>query len=303
MEIVVIEDDIMNQTQPQPNTSNNQLPDKKIVSEVCLTMIVKNESHCILETLQNISKYIDYYIIVDTGSTDNTKEIIRNYFNSIGIKGEIYDEQWVDFGYNRSKALEYCNMRCKYALMMDADDLIIGDLIIPKEIDVDGMTLKFGTEIVYARTMIFRMDREYNNKPYWKYVGVLHEHPMCENPKQKNIYLDGDYYVESRRLGDRNRQPDKFKKDIDVFLKALEKEPDNSRYIFYLAQSYFDDKQFEKAIEFYEKRIEMKGWIEEVFFSQYNIAQCRILLNQDILKISNELMKAIDIDNSRAVPF
>ena len=49
---------------------------------ICLNMIVKNESHIIEETLKNICQYVplDYWVISDTGSSDNTKEIIENFF-------------------------------------------------------------------------------------------------------------------------------------------------------------------------------------------------------------------------------
>ena len=68
-------------------------------------MIVKNESHIIEETLECISKYIDYYVISDTGSTDNTVEVINNFFDKKNIPGEIHLNKWKNFGYNRSLAL------------------------------------------------------------------------------------------------------------------------------------------------------------------------------------------------------
>ena len=47
---------------------------------ICLNMIVKDEAHIITETLNNISKYIDYWVISDTGSTDGTQDLIKNFF-------------------------------------------------------------------------------------------------------------------------------------------------------------------------------------------------------------------------------
>ena len=76
---------------------------------ICLNMIVKDEAHIILKTLDNLLKYIplSYWVICDTGSTDNTKELIIDYFKNKNISGELIDDEWIDFGYNRSKALEY----------------------------------------------------------------------------------------------------------------------------------------------------------------------------------------------------
>lgn len=67
-----------------------------------LSMIVKNEAPNIQRCLESVAKYIDYYVICDTGSTDNTKEIIKNFFDSKGIPGEILDHEWKHFGHNRS---------------------------------------------------------------------------------------------------------------------------------------------------------------------------------------------------------
>ena len=73
---------------------------------ICLNMIVKNESNVILNTLNNLTSKIkfDYWVISDTGSDDNTKEIIMNFFKEKNIKGELIDTKWKDFGYNLGEA-------------------------------------------------------------------------------------------------------------------------------------------------------------------------------------------------------
>ena len=73
------------------------------MKKLTLCMIVRNESHIIKECIQSVAKFIDYYIICDTGSTDNTKEIIKEYFDSQNIPGEIHDDQWENFGANRTQ--------------------------------------------------------------------------------------------------------------------------------------------------------------------------------------------------------
>jgi tetratricopeptide (TPR) repeat protein len=66
---------------------------------------------------------------------------------------------------------------------------------------------------------------------------------------------------------------EKYSNDAKILEAALEKEPDNDRYMFYLAQSYRDSSQLEKAIESYQKRVDMGGWEEEVYYSMYMIAK------------------------------
>ena len=93
------------------------------VPKICLNMIVKNESKIILRLLETVTPLIDSYCICDTGSTDDTIEIIRNYCKSHKIPGKIMEEPFRDFGYNRTYALQQCELipNIDYILLMDAD--------------------------------------------------------------------------------------------------------------------------------------------------------------------------------------
>ena len=151
------------------------------IHTLCLNMIVKNEAHVIENVLECVSKYIDYYIISDTGSTDETKQVIKKYFDKLNISGEIYDDKWVNFGYNRTKALEYCVGKCEYCWVIDADDIIIGNLPMPAKLTKDSYKVIYGKDFSYRRNQIFKVDR------IWKYVGVLHEYATSENNKNNTV--------------------------------------------------------------------------------------------------------------------
>ena len=99
--------------------------------KLCLNMIVKNESHIIKDTLNKLLQKVqfDYWVISDTGSTDNTKQVIIDFFKEKNIKGEIFDDEWLNFGHNRTKALEHAYGKSKYVLIFDADDEIFGNYI------------------------------------------------------------------------------------------------------------------------------------------------------------------------------
>ena len=94
-------------------------------------MIVKNEGHIIGSTLENLCYYInfDYWVIVDTGSTDNTKQVICDFFRDKNINGELHETEWKNFGFNRSDALIKAYNKTDYLLIFDADDRIVGDFI------------------------------------------------------------------------------------------------------------------------------------------------------------------------------
>ena len=258
-------------------------------------MIVKNESHIIEETLEMLSEYIVYWVICDTGSTDNTIEIIKNFFDKKNIPGELYEDKWEDFGRNRTNALKRAYNKADYIFVFDADDIIVGDLIFPEIMNKDGYMINIGKDFSYKRNQIFKADLE------WVYKGVLHEYPTCLSKSNTELgNIDGDYYIDSRRLGDRSKDPNKYLNDAQILIKGLEKDPDlKSRYLFYIAQSYKDYGDLEESIKWYSKRVKEGGWIEETYYSQLQVAILseKINLSEDI--IINEFIKAFAIINNR----
>ena len=95
---------------------------------ICLNMIVKNETKNIKRLFKSLYDVIDYYVIHDTGSTDGTQQLIKEVMDSYGISGEIIEEEWVNFGVNRQKALEsVLNSKYKsdYLLWIDADEELV----------------------------------------------------------------------------------------------------------------------------------------------------------------------------------
>jgi len=263
-------------------------------------MIVKNESHIIEKTLQNIIDKIpsiQYYVICDTCSTDNTISIIHDFFSSKNIKGELHQTPWVDFGYNRSDALEKAYNKTDYLLIFDADDSIEGEIKLP-ELTLDGYHLTFGPHTIYNRVLLV------NNRLKWKFVGVLHEYIQCiskDNPSYGTI--EGDYHLISGKNGGRSHDPNKYYKDALTLEKGylemlFQKDPLYVRYSFYTAQSYRDCDNKEKSIEWYKKRIEHGGWNQEVYVSYLNIGYLYMNQNNDE-KALYYWMKGIEIDIER----
>jgi tetratricopeptide (TPR) repeat protein len=266
--------------------------------KMCLNMIVKNEAHCIKETLRCMLKYIDYYVISDTGSTDGTENVISKFFDKKNIKGEIHHNEWKDFGHNRTVALQLCKGKSEYIWVIDADDLIVGDLVLPQSLTHDAYSLTFGKGFTYQRTQIFKNTQEFD----WFYVGVVHEYPNCSKSGYSNVYIKGNYYVDSRRIGARNKVENKYLGDAKKIEEALEKNPDDERNVFYLAQSYFDAGMTEKGIEVYKKRISMGRWPEEVYYSYYRIANGLKLLKKPWDEIEKAYLECHNYMPSRAEP-
>jgi glycosyltransferase involved in cell wall biosynthesis len=272
--------------------------------KLCLSMIVKNETHIIKECLDSIYKYVDYWVIVDTGSTDGTQELIKNFFAEKGIPGELHERPWVSFGDNRTEALQLCDGKADWAWMIDADDYVEGEFQFPFNVgEVEAFALAFGRgEFTWWRTQIFRTGIG------WRYQGILHEYPTkpnAETATPKIGKLEGKYKIVARTMGARNVGIDpieKYKRDAIMLEEVLLKEPDNVRYQFYLAQSYFDSQQWEKAEAAYRKRVEMGGWEEEQYYSAFRIAMCRGLANKPWIEIQQGFLEAWELRPHRAEP-
>jgi tetratricopeptide (TPR) repeat protein len=108
------------------------------------------------------------------------------------------------------------------------------------------------------------------NDDTFEYLGVTHEY-VSTPPGNHNVNIKKDELF-IRDVGDGGSKSDKFERDIRLLLEGIIDEPNNVRYHFYLANSYKDSGHFEKAIEFYKKRIAMGDWEQEIWYSNYNIA-------------------------------
>src|SRR5258707_10229496 len=89
---------------------------------ICLNMIVRNEAPVIRRCLDSVIPVIDPWVIVDTGSTDGTQQIIREHLGA--IPGELLERPWVNFAHNRTEALQTAFGRADYILVIDADETI-----------------------------------------------------------------------------------------------------------------------------------------------------------------------------------
>ena len=98
-------------------------------AKLCLTMIMKNESHIIERTLNNIYRYLTDYVVVDTGSTDNSIALVERFFKSKNIPGQVFRKPWVNFGHNRTEAFQLtrATSNSDYMWVFDADDFIVGE--------------------------------------------------------------------------------------------------------------------------------------------------------------------------------
>jgi glycosyltransferase involved in cell wall biosynthesis len=278
---------------------------------VTLCMIVKDEEHIIHECLDSMAPYIDRYDITDTGSTDKTKEIIREWGKKNNIPGEVYDAPWQGFGKSRTQSLRNANKGgADYSWVIDADDMVEGNFEYPPDFGQhDGYALWINRgEFNWWRHQMFK------NGIGWEYVGVIHEYANCAGKENASLgKISGNYHIEARTMGTRtlefgDDQCAKYNKDAELLVDCLTNpdsenyEPDNHRYTFYAAQSYFDAQNFEKALEWYVKRAEQGGWEEEQWYSIYRIGICKCILGKDWTQAQDHFLQAWNLRPHRAEP-
>lgn len=263
---------------------------------ICLNMIVRNEAHIVHEVLDAAAPYIASWVIVDTGSDDGTQDVIRNHMAGLGIPGELHRRPWRNFGENRSEALELARGQGDYIWVIDADDMVNGrpDL---SSLTADVYELRYHD----AGTMTYWRKQVFRDGLRWRYQGVVHEFPECLDPTHGQR-LDGDYHIESRRLGARNQDPQKYARDRDLLLAEVARNPDDARSVFYLAQSYFDLGDFANAREWYQRRAEMGGWEEEVFRSLFRVGESMSNLGDAWPDVQDAFLRAWEYRPIRCEP-
>jgi tetratricopeptide (TPR) repeat protein len=252
-------------------------------------MIVRDEAAVIERCLRSVRGLIQTWVICDTGSTDQTRDLIAKALR--GVPGELHQCQWVDFGHNRTELMERAHGKADYLLLIDADMTITYEQTQIRTITADSYLLRHKENPEYWVKRLVRGDRR------WRFVGVTHEYISTDGP-ERTEKLDG---IAIDHHADGGTRPEKFERDLALLSSELERDPHDARAAFYLAQTYRDVDRLEDAIELYRRRVAMGGWEEEVFYAQYQIG---VLSERagDHEKALAALLEAWELRPSRAEP-
>jgi len=255
---------------------------------LCLNSIVKNESAVIIRMLESVVGIIDTYCICDTGSTDDTIEKITNFFNSRNIQGKIIQEPFVNFEHNRNIALGACLGMSDFILFIDAD-MILEVKNFNKDMLEDNhiYSILQGTESFYYPNV-----RIIKNDGKSKYIGVTHEYVDCPPYQTMTIFNKLQIFITD--IGDGGSKSNKAERDIRLLKGDLEQNENNPRTLFYLANTYFDTNMLDESIPYYEKRIEVGGWEQEIWYSNYRLGEIYKRKNDNV-KAVEYWMKAYDV--------
>jgi glycosyltransferase involved in cell wall biosynthesis len=274
-------------SQPTPAQKKAQLTNKmrmnlaakKGEQQICLTMIVKNESKNMVRLLDSVHSIINMASIVDTGSTDNTEEVIMQWSNAHKLPITVHHEPFRNFSFNRTHSVQMARKtypEADYLLLSDADFVWMIDVgnKFDKRLLVDHKYLieQKNNTLTYANV------RMLSSRVDWVCVGRTHEY--WKEAKDQKTY-GGEIRttkIKTLTIDDREDggcKDDKFVRDERLLREGLDdpEEPADvkTRYKFYLAQTLKDLQRHHESISWYHERIKDGGWAEEVYYAYFQI--------------------------------
>ena len=266
--------------------------------KIILNMIVKNESK-IIERCLDTANWVDGFFISDTGSTDNTMEVIAGWGKRNQKIGAVAQNEWKNFGHNRTEAILQAKKWCEdsgldlsktYLLFLDADMMFPGACLRKCIHEADVWDIRQqNPSIVYANLRAVRASVDIICKC------PTHEYYEIHTPNVvRRVFEDAAI----NDIGDGGCKDDKAERDIRMLKEALTTDPKNCRYWFYLANTFRDVRDFHSAILAYHNRIEIGGWFEETYCALVYKGDCHYVIKQYPEAIESWL-RAYHIDPKR----
>lgn len=282
--------------------------------KIAVAIMVKNEERRIKISLDSVKKDVDGIILFDTGSSDNTIEIVQKFANDNNLEFHLLEDIFEDFSTSRNKMLNYADsLSYDYLILFDSNDELKYDqnqnkniknikniskknknrIYEPKINSLKQILLQQNPDIIgFMVNQKWHIGHEYDLDYYnvkiiktnvgFKYKGSVHEYIIA--PENSIIdKLKGISIYQNRIEDNDGKTYSRWEKDLVLLKKDLEENPNDSRAQYYLAQTYDCLSKKEEAFEAYKKRSEnLEGFYEERFLSTL---KCSHLSNNECDKI------------------
>ncbi len=259
-------------------------------------MIVKDEASSIVGTIESVKGVVDRYTILDTGSTDGTRELIREAFR--GTPGDIYEEPFIDFATTRNRAIELEGTQSVFVLMLSGDEYLRRGAslrrfceerrdwdrwVVKAETSGAGTEEAYNVRVEYGSHDVYDSTRLHRTDARWFYVGVTHEYMTSsrgyipamrvavKEEDQEDLAIPTIFHDLS--TGDPQNLRARWSLDLSLLLQEWRLYPNHTRTAFYIGQSYECLQDWENAFEWYRTRWELKGWNEEAYVARYRMAR------------------------------
>lgn len=259
---------------------------------ISLCMIVKNEEDTLERCLSSVHDLVDEIIIIDTGSTDQTKEIAKKFTN------RIYDFEWCD-DFSKARNFSFSFATKDYILWLDADDFLkehnrqqfqVLKNTLDSQVDVVLMKYEMSSNVDGSIRSTFMRERLLKRSKNFKWQDPIHEYIDFKGKFQKS-----DVTITHQKIHAITRR------NLDIFEKYIASGHDLSeRNWFYYAKELFITGNLDQAIEYYEKFLNTKdGLISNYIDSCIDLATC-YKVKGDSEKQLDALMKSFKFAAPRA---
>lgn len=266
---------------------------KKKAITISLCMIVKSEEQVLARCLSSIQEIVDEIIIVDTGSTDRTKEIAASYTKAI------YNFEWSD-DFSEARNFSFSKATKDYILWLDADDVLEKDehekfMMLKNELqrkDIDSVMMDY--HVAFDEngrpTSSLKRNRLIKRSRQFRWVGAVHEY----------LAVHGRVIQSDIAITHRKEKPH-TDRNLQIYRRRDERgEHFSPRDVYYFGNELKDHGLYEEAIEKYEKFLAMKkGWVEDKIAACLKLSDCYQMLN-NIEKQVQFLFHSMSFDVPRA---
>ena len=266
---------------------------------ISLCMIVKNEEKILRRCLDSIKGLMDEIIIVDTGSTDNTRKIAEQYTE------KVYDFEWIhDFSAARNFA--FSKASCDYIYSADADEVVdkenyerfrqLKETLLP---EIEIVQMYYGNQLSFGT--IYNFDRELRPKLFKRLRTFVWEEPIHEAVRISPVIYDSEITIthlpENSHAG----------RDLEAFRRQTQEEQRLSARLqnIYAKELFISgaDEDFLKAEEYFTREADT----DDLSMEQLKEAVCVIVkaarLRKDYLKMYRYAMKDIASEGVSEVCF
>ena len=287
--------------------------------KLALNFICKDESHCILSMLNSVKTITDLIVCNDTGSTDGTQEVIKNFGIENNIPTFVFERQFDNFENSRNHAMDKLkevvkelnwNANDVYGYWCDCDEtLIISPNFNKNQFTKDFYMINTNIgQMKYTRNTFFRVSKSF------EWYGVVHE--FIRPKEQVTSGLAEGLNVDVKMIGNswKGDIANKYLSHAHLLEKYLANDRTDPRWIFYIAQSFYDsaslkdnqdenEERLRRSIKYYKERVSRTdGYEEERFYSQYRVGSIMATLEYPWKDVQQELLKAYSMDPLRGEP-
>lgn len=240
------------------------------------TTLTGNNERLIVDALRSILPHVDICLVIDTGVTDATLEIARKI---AGDKLVVRDYVWInDFADARNYALQQAALLCSagpaeecspqaWAITVDTDERMLFHKDFDLRASLKSLSPEYEQVLATSHTGDYMKERIFRLPAKYQWAGPTHEF----YPATARTNFPGLRFFEIPK--NPVQAQEKFKRDVDILVHHILKNPMDARWHFYLAESYNNLGMKDQALKFYRRCADLKGWNEESAWACFRAVQ------------------------------